>query len=359
MKYGDIDPNMSFANFLVTPENDLPVRILQEFAKVSEQGKGFPFNPIYLFGPESSGKTHLMQAAVGGLREAGVKTLYVTSELFTEHLVSAIRSGEMQRFRAFYRNVEALFIEDIEVLSGKGATQEEFFHTFNSLHTEGKLIVISSTFAPGDLKAMEERLISRFEWGISIPVSPLIREGLKSFLERRTEKLNIRIEETALDFLIQALSSHVKSLLHALTTLAKRVAYKKLSHQMLYQGDIEALLHDVLQAAESIRLTPSGIVRATAQYYGVSPESVLGRSQSREYVLPRQVAMFLCRQKLSLSYVKIGEVFSRDHSTVISSIRAISQKLEEDDRECDVSRAIQELTKRLSSAYQSLDFIED
>lgn len=359
MKYGDIDPNMSFANFLVTPENDLPVRILQEFAKVSEQGKGFPFNPIYLFGPESSGKTHLMQAAVGGLREAGVKTLYVTSELFTEHLVSAIRSGEMQRFRAFYRNVEALFIEDIEVLSGKGATQEEFFHTFNSLHTEGKLIVISSTFAPGDLKAMEERLISRFEWGISIPVSPLIREGLKSFLERRTEKLNIRIEETALDFLIQALSSHVKSLLHALTTLAKRVAYKKLSHQMLYQGDIEALLHDVLQAAESIRLTPSGIVRAAAQYYGVSPESVLGRSQSREYVLPRQVAMFLCRQKLSLSYVKIGEVFSRDHSTVISSIRAISQKLEEDDRECDVSRAIQELTKRLSSAYQSLDFIED
>ena len=128
---------------------------------------------------------------------------------------------------------------------------------------------------------------------------------------------------------------------------------------MLYQGDIEALLHDVLQAAESIRLTPSGIVRATAQYYGVSPESVLGRSQSREYVLPRQVAMFLCRQKLSLSYVKIGEVFSRDHSTVISSIRAISQKLEEDDRECDVSCAIQELTKRLSSAYQSLDFIED
>lgn len=223
MKYGDIDPNMSFANFLVTPENDLPVRILQEFAKVSEQGKGFPFNPIYLFGPESSGKTHLMQAAVGGLREAGVKTLYVTSELFTEHLVSAIRSGEMQRFRAFYRNVEALFIEDIEVLSGKGATQEEFFHTFNSLHTEGKLIVISSTFAPGDLKAMEERLISRFEWGISIPVSPLTREGLKSFLERRTEKLNIRIEETALDFLIQALSSHVKSLLHALTTDRKSV----------------------------------------------------------------------------------------------------------------------------------------
>ncbi|AAF39363.1 Chromosomal replication initiator protein DnaA 1 [Chlamydia muridarum str. Nigg] len=359
MQYGDIDPQMSFANFLVTPENDLPVRILQEFAKVSEQGKGFPFNPIYLFGPESSGKTHLMQAAVGILREAGVKTLYVSSQLFTEHLVSAIRSGEMQRFRAFYRNVEALFIEDIEVLSGKGATQEEFFHTFNSLHTEGKLIVISSIFAPGDLKAMEERLISRFEWGIAVPVSPLTREGLKSFLERRIEQLNIRIEETALDFLIQALSSHIKSLLHALTTLAKRVAYKKLSHQLLYQGDVEALLQDVLQAAEHIRLTPSGIVRATAQYYGVSPENILGRSQSREYVLPRQVAMFLCRQKLSLSYVKIGEVFSRDHSTVISSIRAISQKLDEDDRESDVSCGVQELTKRLSSAYQSLDLIVD
>ncbi|QEM73825.1 chromosomal replication initiator protein DnaA [Chlamydia abortus] len=357
MQYGNVNPEMTFANFLVTPENDLPFRILQEFTKPSEDATGFPFNPIYLFGPEGSGKTHLMQAAVNVLRESGGKILYVASDLFTEHLVSAIRSGEMQRFRSFYRNVDALFIEDIEVFSGKGATQEEFFHTFNSLQTEGKLIVISSAYAPADLKAMEERLISRFEWGVAVPIHPLTKEGLRSFLMRQTEQLSIRIEDSALDFLIHALSSNMKALLHALTLLSKRVAYKKLTQQLLYEDDIQSLLHDVLEAAESVRLTPSGIVHAVAKYYGVSPESILGRSQSREYVLPRQVAMYLCRQKLSLSYVRIGDVFSRDHSTVISSIRAISQKVEEGGH--DISIATQDLMKYLTSAYKSLEFFPE
>ncbi|WP_348664019.1 chromosomal replication initiator protein DnaA [Chlamydia vaughanii] len=357
MQYGNVNPEMSFANFLVTAENDLPFRILQEFAKPSEDSVGFPFNPIYLFGPEGSGKTHLMQAAVNALRESGGKILYVASDLFTEHLVSAIRSGEMQRFRSFYRNVDALFIEDIEVFSGKGATQEEFFHTFNSLHTEGKLIVVSSAYAPGDLKSVEERLISRFEWGVAVPIHPLTKEGLRSFLMRQAEQLNIRIEDTALDFLIHALSSNVKTLLHAMTLLSKRVAYKKIAQQLLYETDLQSLLHDVLEAAESVRLTPSGIVRAVAQYYGVSPESILGRSQSREYVLPRQVAMYLCRQKLSLSYVRIGDVFSRDHSTVISSIRVISQKVEEGGH--DISIATQDLMKSLTSAYKSLEFFPE
>lgn len=355
LQYGDVNPGMTFASFLVTLENDLTVRILQEFAKASANDKGFPFNPIYLFGVAGSGKTHLMQAAVSALREAGGKILYVTSELFTEHLVSAIRSGEMQRFRSFYRNIDALFIEDIEVFSGKGATQEEFFHTFNSLHTEGKLIVVSSTCAPADLKAMEERLISRFEWGLAVPVHPLNKDGLRSFLSRQMEQLNIRIEDTALDFLITSLSSQVKSLIHALNLLSKRVAYRKLSQQLLYQDDLQSLLHDVLEAAESVRLNPLGIVRVVAQYYGVSSESILGRSQSREYVLPRQVAMYLCRQKLSLPYVRIGDVFSRDHSTVISSIRLIAQKVEEE-HEHDVSSAVHDLMKQITSAYKSLEF---
>lgn len=357
MQYGNVNPDMTFANFLVTAENDLPFRILQEFTKPSPDFTGFPFNPIYLFGPEGSGKTHLMQAAVNVLRESGGKILYVASELFTEHLVTAIRSGEMQRFRSFYRNVDALFIENIEVFSGKGATQEEFFHTFNSLHTEGKLIVISSSYAPGDLKSIEERLTSRFEWGVAVPIHPLTKEGLRSFLIRQMEIFNVRIEETALEFLIHSLSSNMKTLLHAMKLLSKRVTFKKINHQLLYETDLQALLHDVLEAAESVRLTPSGIVRAVAQYYGVSQESILGRSQSREYVLPRQVAMYLCRQKLSLSYVRIGDVFSRDHSTVISSIRTILQKVEEGVD--DISTTIQDLTKSLTSAYKSLEFLPE
>lgn len=357
MQYGDVDPNMSFTNFLVTPENDLPFRIFQEFIKPSEDTWSFPFNPIYLFGPEGSGKTHLMQAAVSALKESGGKILYVASDLFTEHLVSAIRSGEMQRFRSFYRNVDALFIEDIEVFSGKAATQEEFFHTFNSLHTEGKLIVVSSSYAPGDLKSVEERLISRFEWGVVVPIHPLIKEGLHTFLKRQSEQLNLRVEDTALDFLIRALSSNVKALLNAMNLLSKRVAYKKISQQLLYETDVQLLLHDVLEAAESVRLTPLSIVRTVAQYYGVSSESILGRSQSREYVVPRQVAMYLCRLKLSLPYVRIGDIFSRDHSTVISSIRAVTQKVEEGGY--DVSVATKDIMKTLGSTYKNLEFFSE
>ncbi|AAD18458.1 replication initiation protein [Chlamydia pneumoniae TW-183] len=354
MHYGSVNPEMTFSNFLVTPENDLPFRVLQEFTKSPDENGGVTFNPIYLFGPEGSGKTHLMQSAISVLRESGGKILYVSSDLFTEHLVSAIRSGEMQKFRSFYRNIDALFIEDIEVFSGKSATQEEFFHTFNSLHSEGKLIVVSSSYAPVDLVAVEDRLISRFEWGVAIPIHPLVQEGLRSFLMRQVERLSIRIQETALDFLIYALSSNVKTLLHALNLLAKRVMYKKLSHQLLYEDDVKTLLKDVLEAAGSVRLTPLKIIRNVAQYYGVSQESILGRSQSREYVLPRQVAMYFCRQKLSLSYVRIGDVFSRDHSTVISSIRLIEQKIEENSH--DIHMAIQDISKNLNSLHKSLEF---
>ncbi|EPP35625.1 archaeal ATPase family protein [Chlamydia ibidis] len=357
MNYGEVNPEMGFSSFLVTPENDLPFRILQEFTQPGDNGAGFPFNPIYIFGPEGAGKTHLIQSAVSLLRGIGGKILYVTSELFTEHLVSAIRSGEMQRFRSFYRNVDALFIEDIEVFCGKGATQEEFFHTFNSLHMEGKLIVISSAHAPRDLKAMEERLISRFEWGVTVPIHPLTKEGLRSFLSRQAEQLCVRIEDTALDFLIRSLFSNMKTLLHAMKLLSKRVAIKKLSQQLLYENDLRNLLRDVLEAADNVRLTHTGIIRAVAQYYNVSPESILGRSQSREYVLPRQVAMYLCREKLSLSYVRIGDIFSRDHSTVISSIRLVSQKIE--NRNSAISIAIQDLMKQLTSSYKSLEFLPE
>ncbi|ANH79052.1 chromosomal replication initiator protein DnaA [Candidatus Chlamydia sanziniae] len=354
MEYGNVNPEMTFSTFLVTPENDLPFRILQEFAKVSEKGQEFAFNPIYLCGSEGSGKTHLMQATVTALREYLNKVLYVSSDLFTEHLVSAIRSGEMQRFRAFYRNVDALFIENIEIFSGKAATQEEFFHTFNSLHMEGKLIVISSSYGPADLKSIEDRLISRFEWGVAVPIHPLKEEGLRSLLMRQTEQLFIRIQEDALDFLICALSSNVKALFHAITLLAKRVAYKKLSQQLLYENDIKAILKDILETAQSVRLTPSGIIRAVAQYYSVTQESILGRSQSREYVIPRQIAMYLCRQKLSLSYAKIGDIFSRDHSTVISSIRLIAQKYEKNNN--DTTIAIQDISKHLISIQKSIEF---
>ncbi|WP_213357750.1 chromosomal replication initiator protein DnaA [Chlamydiifrater phoenicopteri] len=355
IKDQELDENKTFANFLITPENEPAFRILKNFGLPASDGAEFPFNPIYLFGVEGAGKTHLMQSVAHELKNCGKKVLFVDAERFTEHLVAAIRAGEMQKFRSFYRKVDALFIEDIEVFSRKAATQEEFFHTFNSLHTEGKLIMLSSLYAPGDLKFMEERLVSRFEWGIVIPVQSLVKDGLRKFIYSKSQELSVRLHESSVEFLIQELVSNVKSILHALNLLSKRVAYRKCSQQLLYEKDIKYFLKDLLAEAEQIRLTPQKIVQSVASQCGISVDDLLGRSQSREYVLPRQIAMYLCRSHLSLSYMKIGEIFSRDHSTVISSIRLVSKALESGDRE--ISLSVKEIIQSLFSGHKELEYV--
>lgn len=355
-EYGKVDEKKTFGSFFITPETDLTVRVMQEFARTCEGDASLDFNPIYLFGASGSGKSHLMQAAVNELRQLQKKVLYVSASSFTEHLVSALRSGEMHRFRQFYRSADALFIENIEHFSGKSATQEEFFHTFNSLHTNGKLIVISSCHAPGNLPMMEDRLVSRFEWGITVAVYPLAKETLRNFLAAQVKNLPVRIHERAIDFLARELSSNIKALLKALDLLVERVRYSKLSQQLLYEDNLRFLLKDVLEVAGQVRLTHVGIIVSTAGYYKISQENILGRSQSREFVFPRQVAMYLCRQELGLSFMKIGEIFSRDHSTVISSIRHIQQKL--DDGNKDLYHAVQGILKDASTAYKTLELFQ-
>lgn len=295
------------------------------------------FNPIYLWGPTGAGKTHLLMALAHAFKERGLNALYVRAETFTEHVVSAIRASEMQGFRKHYRQVDILLIDDIHQLARKYATQEEFFHTFNTLHTSGRQIILSSKCTPSLLEEIEPRLVSRFEWGINLHFDKLQTEDLKEVLKRRAEALNFPLSEEVSHFLLDSFSNS-NSLYKALETLVLRchlegdVRQKKNSLSIDVMTAKQMLAEVVIQE-QKIKLSAEKIYTAVCSVYGIRPEDLLGKSQSQECSIPRQIAMYLCRKELLLPFQGIGRIFNRDHSTVMTSVKQIEKKLEDSDRD--------------------------
>ena len=322
---------MQFESFITFVGNELSWRLLKEVTleiiNLKREDRTLNFNPIYLFGPEGSGKTHLMIASMNLLRKFGKKAIYVETASFTDHVVSAIRKSEMENFRSIYRNVDAFFIDNIDVLSGKLATQEEFFHTFNSLHLEEKLIVIASTYSPKNLEHIEHRLVSRFEWGIVSPVQVLNEEDVLKLIDNYIRMYNFSFTKEAIIFLYQAFNGNPKAIIRALEIFLIRVSKKQFSLNIISDKFVSEVIGDLLLLQETKKLTPNKIIQKVSDYYGVRMEDILGKSQSRDCVFPRQVAMYLCRENLGMSYIKIGNIFSRDHSTVMSSIKQVCSAL--------------------------------
>lgn len=318
---------MQFESFTTFVGNELSWRLLKEVTheiiSLEKKDRTLNFNPIYLFGPSGSGKTHLMIASMNLLKKAEKNAIYVETTSFTDHVVSAIRRSEMEKFRSIYRNVDAFFIDNIEVLSGKMATQEEFFHTFNTLHLEGKLIVIASTYNPQNLENIEHRLISRFEWGIVVPIQVLSEECVVFLVNDYLKDSSFSFTKEAILFLYKNFNGNPKAILKALEVFLVRVSKKPLISNIVDDKIISEIIKDLLFLEETKKLTPNKIIQKVSDYYGVRIEDVLGKSQSKDCVCPRQIAMYLCRENLGMSYVKIGNVFSRDHSTVMSSIKQV------------------------------------
>lgn len=319
-----LDPEMTLENFIPSPANLVVYKLLSENS---------PFNPIYLYGPKGSGKTHLLMASALQLQKSGKRVFFVKAETFTEHVVQAIRLGQMQNFRKIYRDIDVLIIDDIHIFSRKNATQEEFFHTFNTLHTMGRLILLSSAVAPGKLNEIEPRLISRFEWGISLGLE---MGDMRPILEKKADLWKLSLDNQVLDFLLEKFP--INPIL-ALQALAFRAKQSTVNCTMA-----ERLLKDLLLKEQENALTSEKIVKAVAIQYGVTSEDLLGKSQMREYVLPRQIAMYLCRERLKMPFQKIGDLFSRDHSTVMSSIKLVQKGLNEHKIE-----AIDEIASRSTS----------
>ena len=340
--FDPLDPSMTMENFIPGEANRIVFRLFSELTGYDPmpgmQAPSTPlaaFNPIYLWGGSGCGKTHLLTALTHAFRKKGLNALYARAETFTEHVIAAIRSSEMQSFRKAYRHVDVLLIDDVHVFARKDATQEEFFHTFNTLHTSGRQIILSSKCAPAFLEEIAPRLVSRFEWGINVHFEKLGIKDLKNVLLKRCTELHFPLSEDVAEDLVQTFPSS-RSLNRALDALVLRChlegnALHKRNPQMMDKETVHKVLSDLIAQEQKTALSPEKIISVVSAVYGIRSEDLLGKSQNQECSLPRQIAMYLCRQELKLPFQGIGDVFDRDHSTVMTSIKHIQKKIEESD----------------------------
>lgn len=327
LAFDKADPLCSLENFIPGTSQPLAYRLLQEIAhslSCSPSPSNISlntFNPIYLYGDSGTGKSHLLAAMWHQLSRAGLKVVYVQAETFTDHVIKAIRAGEMHQFRQAYRNIDSLIIDGVEKFARKTATQEELFHTFNTLHTAGKQIILSAHCAPNELQAIEPRLISRFEWGIVLELPHAKEVDRLQILLNKSKALGYALPNKIATFLLETFVSNVKMLIRALEALVLREHMSGLKNLTPLQA--KRYLSDLIEEEQSTALTSEKIIHKVAEHYGIKIEDILGKSQCRECTLPRQLAVYLCRDILKMPYKHIGSLFDRDHSTIITSCKQV------------------------------------
>ena len=317
-----LEPHATFDNFIPSSEENLAYKIIKEL--LSGKLAFGNYNPVYIYGPKGSGKSHLLMAAAQAFHEMGKKCCYVRADTFTEHVIRAFRSASLQEFRNTYRDIEVLIIDDVQLFSRKVATQEELFHTFNRLHTTGFQIILGSNVPPRLLEEIEERLISRFEWGITLSVTHPSEVVKKEILEKRAHALTLPMNPSLVEFLLHSFKN-LHSLIQALEALALRLPHATTP------PDLEIAKHhlkDLVEKESETFLSPEKILKIVANTFGIKIEDILGKGQTKEQALPRQIAMYLCRKHLNMPFLKIGRLFSRDHSTVMTSVKRVKAGIE-------------------------------
>lgn len=335
----ELDPLCTFDHFFSTEGNLLAYKIFNEVAGRKPENDQIThlkaqlavFNPIYVHGRTGTGKTHVLMAMAHALAEKGLRPVFVRAETFTENVVTAIRAGEMAAFRKFYRDCDVLIVDDVHLFSRKAATQEELFHTFNTLHVNGKQMILASGCSPQELQFIEPRLISRFEWGVVLPLEPLKPSEYLQVLRAKAKALQFALTPHVEEFLIDHFNTNPKTLCQAFEALVLRAHLQ--NRRVLVIEDLKELLSDFLSEEEKRILKPDQVLQHVAESYGIRVDDILGRGQTREMVAPRQLAMYFCRQQLKMPFNQIGELFKRDHSTVMSSVRQVQRKLDDADQE--------------------------
>jgi len=319
-----LNSRYSFNNFVVGPSN----RLAHAACLAVAENPAKAYNPLFLYGGVGMGKTHLLHAIGNTAINNDLTVLYVSSEEFTNDLINAIRSHNTQSFRDRYRNIDVLLIDDIQFIAGKESTQEEFFHTFNTLHGQDKQIVISSDRPPKAMNTLEERLRSRFEWGLIVDIQPPDLETRTAILRSKAERSGRQVPSEILDLIARQIQSNIRELEGALTRV---LAYSELSNLPLSTQLVNSALADLLPRRD--KLMPDQVLYAVANAFGISPEKILGRDRSRDIALPRQVAMYLLREEAHISLPQIGEAIGgRDHTTVMYACEKVADMIERDDR---------------------------
>ncbi|MET8414957.1 chromosomal replication initiator protein DnaA [Streptomyces sp. NPDC005134] len=339
-----LNPKYLFDTFVIGASN----RFAHAAAVAVAEAPAKAYNPLFIYGESGLGKTHLLHAIGHYARSLypGTRVRYVSSEEFTNEFINSIRDGKGDTFRKRYRDVDILLVDDIQFLASKESTQEEFFHTFNTLHNANKQIVLSSDRPPKQLVTLEDRLRNRFEWGLTTDVQPPELETRIAILRKKAVQEQLNAPPEVLEFIASRISRNIRELEGALIRVT---AFASLNRQPVDLGLTEIVLKDLIPGGEDSapEITASAIMAATADYFGLTVEDLCGSSRSRVLVTARQIAMYLCRELTDLSLPKIGAQFGgRDHTTVMHADRKIRALMAE---RRSIYNQVTELTNRIKN----------
>ncbi len=335
-----LNPKYTFDTFVIGSSN----RFTHAAAVAVAEAPARAYNPLFIYGDSGLGKTHLLHAIGHYARrlQPNLSTRYVSSEEFTNDFINSVRDDKMQAFQNRYRSVDLLLIDDIQFLERAERTQEEFFHTFNTLHNANKQIVISSDKSPRQLNSLEDRLRTRFEWGLISDVQAPDLETRIAILRKKAAQEGMSPPPEVLEFIASKIQSNIRELEGALIRVT---AFASLNHQVVELGLAEMVLKDLVGENDAPEISAATIMAVTAEYFSVTIDDLVGSSRSRVLVGARQMAMYLCRELTNLSLPKIGEKFgSRDHTTVMHAERKIRAQMTE---KMTVYNQITELTSRI------------
>ena len=339
----DFNPQFTFDNFVVGPSN----RFAHSASIAVSKNPGQVYNPLFIYGPSGVGKTHLLYAIANDIRRQNPEAniVYIKGDEFTNELISAIASGKNVEFRNKYRESDLFLIDDIQFIAGKESTQEEFFHTFNKLYEEHKQIVMTSDRKPSDMLTLEDRLKTRFEWGLLADIQPPDYETRMAILKNKAISLGLDLGDDVCNYIANNITNNVRQIEG---TVKKILAYRDLNDMPLDLPNVSRAINDMFKVEGNAVPTPALIISQVSRFYSIDESILRGTLKNKGTAEARQVAMYLIRQLTNLSLPEIGREFGRDHSTVIHSIRKVEMSLK--DPSSPLQSAVRDITSNINSS---------
>ena len=339
----DFNPQFTFDNFVVGSSN----RFAHSAAIAVSKTPGQVYNPLFLYGPPGVGKTHLLYAIANGIRKKNpnANIVYIKGDQFTNELIDAIKNGRNIEFRSKYREADLFLVDDIQFIAGKESTQEEFFHTFNKLYEEHKQIVLTSDRKPDDMLTLEDRLRSRFLWGLIADINPPDYETRMAIIKNKAKQLGLELDDEVCNYIAVNITSNVRQIEG---TVKKILAYRDLNNMPLDLPHISRAIDDMFKSEGSAVPTPSLIISQVCKFYNVEESVLRGTQKNKGTAEARQIAMYLIRKLTNLSLPDIGKEFNRDHTTALYAIRKVQMALQKNDS--DLQNNIRDITANINSS---------
>ena len=338
----DFNPQFTFDNYVVGPSN----RFAHSAAIAVSKTPGQVYNPLFIYGPPGVGKTHLLYAIANGIRRdnPNANVVYIKGDQFTNELIAAIQSGKNIEFRSKYREADLFLIDDVQFIAGKESTQEEFFHTFNKLYEEHKQIVMTSDRKPSDMLTLEDRLKTRFEWGLLADVQPPDYETRMAIIKNKAKSLGLELGDDVCNYIAINVTNNVRQIEG---TVKKILAYRDLNNMPLDLPNVSRAIDDMFKSEGNALPTPGLIISQVCKFYNLEEAVIRGTQKNKGTAEARQIAMYLIRKLTNLSLPDIGKEFGRDHSTVLYAIRKVEVALKNGDKE--TQDRVRDITSNVNS----------